>query len=105
MWRHLSLGIPDVAVETVSRELTLSLLAREPMLAFMSLGSARRYAAAGAIEILNITAPGLMLPVGMLRLADSPLSPAVSTLESCLIDASVQEIEHIGSPSPIRPRR
>lgn len=101
LWRRLKIAPPQVAVETVSRELTLTLLAREPMLAFMTLGSARRYAAAGALTLLDIAASGLSIPLGMLRLAHSPPSPAVEILEACLIEASGDEIEHIGT-HPLR---
>lgn len=90
MWRRMGLPLPEVVAETVSLDLTLELVQHASALALVAQRTARKFVAAGLLATLNAPPPGIVMPIGALRIGDAPLSSALSTLEACLIEVAAQ---------------
>ena len=88
LFRRAGPARPRVLAETLYLDLILELLAHGAALAVLPQHLARRLAVAGQVRPLEIETPGLVMPVAVFTLASAPLSTAVDTLRSCIVEAA-----------------
>ena len=89
-WRRMGLTLPEVAVETVSTDMIVSLVTHSTLLALLTRQSARTLVAAGLLAVLDVAPAPVVIPIGTLRGAETSRSSAAALLEACLAEVCVR---------------